>query len=291
MAIQRFTDDEYMLHSRLAVDEEDDCFWKMGQHMQLTDMGQLEESEEPSSKLCVIHSRYASRRGTIRDDQAHPVFDSKKRVAVFHNGFITNFKELLRELYPYKDPSKSNMSDSELIAQMLGNELDNSTDLKTAITNLLETKLFGTWRMAIIPVDSPNKIFFTKNAGEFYLGRTKNKMNIVVCSDDEIQEHKNFRFEKMHNNTLYEIQKDCKVSQTPIQKRVKVDRKPHAPYAHIFEEEILTSIEAIDAVTDNGSKFISNHQVVLGGFEKAKEELQLIQNIIIAANGPSNIAA
>ena len=210
LAVQKFTDDEYMLHSRLAVDEEDDCFWKMGQDLQLSDMEELEESKEPSSKLCVIHSRYASRRGTIRDDQAHPVFDSKNRVAVFHNGFITNFKDLLRELYPYKDPSKSNMSDSELIAQMLGNELDTpNTDLKTAITNVLETKLFGTWRMAIIPVDNPNKIFFTKNAGEFFLGKTKNRQNIVVCSDDEIQEHKDFRFEKMHNNTLYEIQENC----------------------------------------------------------------------------------
>ena len=130
---------------------------------------------------------------------------------MFHNGFITNFKELLRELYPYKDPSKSNFSDSELIAQMLGNELDNGIDLKTAIIDLLETKLFGTWRMAIIPVDNPNKIFFTKNAGEFYLGKTKNKMNIVVCSDDEIQEHKEFRFAKMQTNTLYEILEDCQV--------------------------------------------------------------------------------
>ena len=47
LAVQKFTDDEYMLHSRLAVDEEDDCFWKMGQDLQLSDMEGLEESKEP----------------------------------------------------------------------------------------------------------------------------------------------------------------------------------------------------------------------------------------------------
>ena len=47
----------------------------------------------------------------------------------------------------------------------------------------------------------------------------------------------------------------------------------------------------MSAVTDDGAKFISEHQVVLGGFERAKEELMLIQNLVIAANGPSFIAA
>ena len=47
----------------------------------------------------------------------------------------------------------------------------------------------------------------------------------------------------------------------------------------------------MSAVSDDGQKFISDHQVVLGGFERAKEELVLIQNLVIAANGPSQIAA
>ena len=60
----------------------------------------------------------------MRDKQAHPVFDSQERVAVFHNGFVTNYKELAKELYPHKDPSKSNLSDSELIALMIGKLMD-----------------------------------------------------------------------------------------------------------------------------------------------------------------------
>ena len=124
-----------------------------------------EKKDEAASKMCVVHSRYASKRGTIRDQQAHPVFDEENRVAVFHNGFVTNFKELTRELFPKKDPAKVNLTDSELIAVMLGKELDSGADLKTAITTLVEKKLIGTWRMAIMPVKEPNLIYFIKNAG------------------------------------------------------------------------------------------------------------------------------
>ena len=44
-------------------------------------------------------------------------------------------------------------------------------------------------------------------------------------------------------------------------------------FDHIMHEEIYQSIDAVDQATDFGGKFISSHQVVLGGFEKALAEL------------------
>lgn len=63
---------------------------------------------------------------------------------------------------------------------------------------------------------------------------------------------------------------------TRLVKRLNVTRKPKRGYSHIFEEEVYGSIDAMSSVTDDGAKFISDHQVVLGGFERAKEELKLI---------------
>jgi glucosamine 6-phosphate synthetase-like amidotransferase/phosphosugar isomerase protein len=65
-----------------------------------------DEKKDNLSKICIMHSRYASRKGTMRDNQANPVFDAKNRVAVFHNGFVTNFKDLTSELFPHKSKSK-----------------------------------------------------------------------------------------------------------------------------------------------------------------------------------------
>ena len=115
------------------------------------------------------------------------MFDQQERVAVFHNGFVTNYKELAKELFPNKNPDKSTLSDSELIALMLGKYLDQEgMDVKTALKTLVETKLIGTWRIAVMVVAEPNKLLFTKNVGPFYMGKSEH--SLVLCSDRVILE-------------------------------------------------------------------------------------------------------
>ena len=46
---------------------------------------------------------------------------------------------------------------------------------------MIETKLIGTWRLAIILTAEPNKIYVTKNAGPLFMG--KSDSSIVICSD------------------------------------------------------------------------------------------------------------
>lgn len=56
-------------------------------------------------------------------------------------------------------------------------------------------------------------------------------------------------------------------------------------------DEIRACVDTCQWVTDFGAKFISDDEVCLGGFDKAQEELVLIQNLILVANGSSQIAA
>jgi len=58
-----------------------------------------------------------------------------------------------------------------------------------------------------------------------------------------------------------------------------------------YLEEIKACVQTAQWVTDFGAKFVAEDQVCLGGFDKASEELHLIQNLVIAANGSSHIAA
>lgn len=200
----------------MIVDQPDDCFFKMDQFINelKVEEGKEEskqEAEEPRSRIAVLHSRYASRKNTMRDKQAHPVFDEQERVAVFHNGFVTNYKEIAKELFPNKDPSKSIMSDSELIACLLGRLLDQGMNLKTAIQTMIETKLIGTWRMTIALVSEPDRIFIVKNSGPFYMGTSQT--SVVFCSDQAIlaEQASQFSFKKLKNNILYEVTDECEV--------------------------------------------------------------------------------
>lgn len=105
------------------------------------------------------------------------------------------------------------------------------------------------------------------------MGKTED--SIVICSEPNILEEQQtkFIFTKLSNNVLYEINDQCVVENSSLTKKIKVSRNAKRGYSHIFEEEIFESIDAMSAVHDDGAKFISTHQVVLGGFDRAKEEL------------------
>jgi hypothetical protein len=122
-ALSTVSDDQYMLGSYLTTRPQDDCFYKMEQFL-----GPEEESKSmPFSHICVVHSRYASNRRQIDLKHAHPVSDEKQRILVFHNGFITNTSELIEEISQDSDEvqfMKETCTDSELIAVMIGREMD-----------------------------------------------------------------------------------------------------------------------------------------------------------------------
>jgi glucosamine 6-phosphate synthetase-like amidotransferase/phosphosugar isomerase protein len=69
------------------VPHEEDCFYKM-QEAYKAEEGRVE------SKIGVLHSRYASTKGKIKESLAHPHYDDKNRIIVFHNGFIANYEDL-----------------------------------------------------------------------------------------------------------------------------------------------------------------------------------------------------
>ena len=84
---------------------------------------------------------------------------------------------------------------------------------------------------------------------------------MVICNDRFIieEQSQNFQFTKLSNNILYEISDECVIQEVALQKRIEVSRQPKPGFSHIFEEEVMESIDAMSAVTDDGGKFISDH--------------------------------
>ncbi len=54
--------------------------------------------------------------------------------------------------------------------------------MKEAVKNVVEKKLMGTWKLAVVSTEAPDHIYFVKNSGDFILGKTENA--IVVSSTD-----------------------------------------------------------------------------------------------------------
>jgi glucosamine--fructose-6-phosphate aminotransferase (isomerizing) len=110
----------------VSVPLEQDCFYKMDKSF---------EDNKIRSKFGVLHSRYSSSK-KIMDNLAHPHLDEKNRVAIFHNGFIANYEDLARDIKVSHHISIE--TDSQLIAKLIGLELDQGLSLKESIRNVVE---------------------------------------------------------------------------------------------------------------------------------------------------------
>ena len=150
--------------------------------------------------------------------------------------------------------------------------MDEGKSLKESLKDIVETKILGTYRISAIELNDPKEIYFVKNSGEFTIGQNKEKTNIIVTSDQGVLNNIGQGFERIdipNNHILSVDAKNCDLTFEKLEKKIKVERNAKSQFDHIMLEEIHGSIDAVDNATDFGSKFISNHQVVLGGFEKA----------------------
>ena len=89
-----------------------------------------------------------------------------------------------------------------LIAALIGAELDKKLSLKEALTNVVECKLIGTYRIAAVATAQPKQAYFVKNSGDFALG--KNDEQVVVSTDESLLRN-NYQVEQIPDNHLLEV--------------------------------------------------------------------------------------
>jgi glucosamine 6-phosphate synthetase-like amidotransferase/phosphosugar isomerase protein len=188
------------------------------------------------------------------------------------------------------------MTDSQLITSLIAEEFNQGVSLKEAVKSVVGKKLLGTYRIAAMELAKPQQIIFIKNAEDFALCVSKNGDEIILSSEpslfnDPKIKHKFGHLISIPNNHLLEVNEDCTYSFEKIDRLMTISRNPKAMFDHIFQEEIIESIDSIELVTDYGSKFISDNQVYLSGFNKNKQELMLIEDLIVSGIGTSKIAA
>jgi len=98
--------------------------------------------------LGIAHTRWATHGGRTKLN-AHPHTDSKGRVAVVHNGTITNSHELRSELQKTNGIKFASETDTEIIAQLIGLGLDANLSLKEAVEEALK-RCDGTWGLVVL---------------------------------------------------------------------------------------------------------------------------------------------
>ena len=104
-----------------------------------------------AARAGIGHTRWAT-HGPPSDLNAHPHTDEKARVAVVHNGVFENYLELRRELAAAGVRFTSD-TDTEVLAHLVGRELERGTDLAEAVRRSL-ARVTGYYAIAVVAVQN-----------------------------------------------------------------------------------------------------------------------------------------
>jgi glucosamine--fructose-6-phosphate aminotransferase (isomerizing) len=234
--------------------------------------------------LGIGHTRWAT-HGPKTDANAHPHLDSQKRLAVVHNGVITNYAQLKQELQAAGITFVS-QTDTEVIAQLIGHHLDHGLELMPAVRAAL-SQLEGTWGLAIISPLLPDAIIVAKNGSPLVIGVAENK--VFIASEPVAFGTATRDFIALKNGEIAVVranQTDLDLSRIEKAAPETIAVSP-APHPHWTIKEILEQPEAVSRTLNHGARLKSDTEIKLGGLESRKAELLGIQHLIIAACGTS----
>lgn len=246
------------------------------------------------AKVGIGHTRWAT-HGRKISLNAHPHLDFSKKIALVHNGIVDNYKEL-------KDFLKSNgietnsETDSEVIVQLIGYYYNyKGLDFKEAVSKTLNSHIVGSYALAIINCDKPDKLIVARSGSPLLVGTGKDFF--IVSSDVAAFQKWTNNYFNIENGDIVELDLSMKLSHIKIKTTIseEVLLKPKEGYEHFMLQEIMEQPDTINRAMNYGSRFktISNHLfgIKLGGLEQYVEFLKNTKNIVIVACGTSFFAS
>jgi glucosamine--fructose-6-phosphate aminotransferase (isomerizing) len=131
----------------------------------------MEGVDKHNDNIAIGHTRWAT-HGDKNENNSHPHFDHKERVAIVHNGIIENYHELKKELKDVYKLEPKTETDTEVVAMFIGVYLDQGKSLFDSIqcaVDKLSAKA-STYSIALISVLEPDAMYIFKNAGTMAIG-------------------------------------------------------------------------------------------------------------------------
>eukprot|EP00475_Leptophrys_vorax_P020735 TRINITY_DN2845_c0_g1_i1.p1 TRINITY_DN2845_c0_g1~~TRINITY_DN2845_c0_g1_i1.p1 ORF type:complete len:694 (-),score=188.66 TRINITY_DN2845_c0_g1_i1:41-2122(-) len=231
----------------------------------------------------IAHTRWAT-QGAKTDENAHPIWDSKKRVALVHNGTIENSMHLRKHLQEAGITFET-QTDTEVIAQLVGFYLDQGMSLEKAFSTTL-SRLEGTWGLALIASEKPDQIIAARHGSPVLVGIAKDK--VFVASDHKAFLKYTSEYIELNDNEVAVLSPQGLNMDMSRLLTAKADETmdPH-PYAHWTIREILEQPEAAARALNYGARLYMGNTVRLGGFDLNKDMLLKIQNLVVSGQGSS----
>ena len=241
------------------------------------------------TNIGIGHTRWAT-HGAKTDINSHPHISYDNKVSLVHNGIIENYAELKEDLIN-KGIKFVSQTDTEVIVNLLAYEYEQTNHFLKSLENII-TKLEGTWGLAIINLDEPNKLYCIRHGSPLLI--SQNKDFVMVASEQS-------GFCGMVNNYIILDSNDiCIISKEEDNITINTNNKYEPkdtvkgnfqltpePYDHWTIKEIEEQVESSMRAISLGGRLLDDNKVKMGGLEDNKEILIRIDNIIILGCGTS----
>ena len=258
-------------------------------------INELNKSPQPSLprgvNIGIAHTRWAT-HGEPSETNAHPHTDCEGKIWVVHNGIIENYQKLKVHL-ENKGHKFISKTDTEVIAHLLEDLYEG--DLTETLKKTLKI-LKGTYGLAIIHKDEPDKILIAKKGSPLVVGLGENETIVasdvsailrftkqVIYMDDGEMAEISDKGIKIFNSDNLQINKDIEEIEWDVSQAEK-NGFDHFMLKEIFEqpEAIMNSIR--------GRCLINEGKVKLGGLDVSLERIRNINRLIIIACGTARNA-
>jgi glucosamine--fructose-6-phosphate aminotransferase (isomerizing) len=243
-----------------------------------------------SNYNAIGHTRWATHGGKT-DINAHPHSDNLNRIAIVHNGIIENYLELKNGLLS-EGYSFQSQTDTEIISVLIGKYLDKNNSVENSIKLCLE-QLLGTWALAIIHCDYPDKIWVTRNGSPLLIGLDD---EYILIASEQIAFHNYIKkYIVLENHDILEITKknniihySKNIQRYKMNKNLSVDIELYPTnYDHWMIKEILEQPKSVERAINNGGRIENNVKVKLGGLDSYRNNLLEIEHLILLGCGTS----
>ena len=237
----------------------------------------------------IAHTRWAT-HGAKTDINSHPHISYNNKIALVHNGIIENFNEIKNELINNNIIFKS-QTDTEVIVNLLAYEYEKSGNFLESLEKCIK-KLEGTWGLAILNRDEPNKLYCIRHGSPLLV--SENDDFVMVSSEQSGFSGLVNNYIVLESNDICIIEKKdntikINTSNKYIPKETtggNFDLTPY-PYDHWTIKEIEEQYESSLRAISLGGRLLENDKVKLGGLDSNRDILLRIDNIILLGCGTS----
>jgi glucosamine--fructose-6-phosphate aminotransferase (isomerizing) len=247
-----------------------------------------DDADIAAGKVGIAHTRWAT-HGEPNQTNAHPHTDDSGRIALVHNGIIENYSTL-RQFLEDKGHTFASQTDTEVLAQLIGELYSNGTSFEQAVTAALR-EVSGTYGIAVLCADEPEKIVVARKGSPLIVGVGQDEY--VVASDaSAILEH-TANVVYLEDNELAVLSCDGMRTMTtdnvPITKRIdeiewSLEQIAKGGYEHFMLKEIFEQPEVVRQSL-SGRIDLKEMCIKLGGLDRVGRDLTKTKRVIITGCG------